>query len=124
MEINRPVSPVPPLIRSNFCWVCFRSYDSIHGLSIHLSCHKQCPKCDLKFQNYKDLVSHQVFCSRRFGIKICPRRPPSRAVNQKKVKSYKCQLCEKKFKSEQVLRHHHVFKCEKRYISKSWCVKI
>ena len=105
------------------CKICSKMCRSKHDFHIHVRTHDaRCVHCHIKFKNWKEFEKHIPSCTRKNGIVCIPRRP---IRNQKKEKRpFKCQLCDRKYLTYAHLFNHQVQRCNKRYLTDAWIVKI
>lgn len=127
---ERPLTPLPPPILDSAkfeCAHCPRAFTSKYALERHLTTHVTCNKCHVNFSTSRELVNHEPFCARRFGIiRVDRGDSTSRRPRGQKVKKlpFHCQLCKRRYETKANLRNHQIFRCRKRYITPAWCVKI
>lgn len=129
----RPSTPIPPAITpSDYyfeCKVCPSSFQSRYALQCHMNKHVTCRQCGCEFRTVHELSHHRDYCSRRFGITVCP-RPATRASTVPDVRRqptnlpHHCPLCHRRYETGAKLRNHQIFRCRKRYVAPGWCVKI
>ena len=99
-----------------------RTFKSEHAYQLHLQKHKpQCTDCKIKLKSWKDYSKHLKFCRQKSNTINLPIRPEIK--KQPKLK-WKCQLCKRRYKTEKDMRSHQINRCEKRYLSNGWIVKI
>ena len=105
------------------CKICSKMCRSKHDFHTHVRTHEaRCAHCHIKFKNWKEFEKHIPSCTRKNGIVRIPRRP---IRNQKKEKRpFKCQLCDRKYLTYAHLFNHQVQRCNKRYLTDAWIVKI
>ena len=78
--------------------------------------------CYIVFKNWKAFEKHSPSCTRKNGVVRIPRR---RVRNEtKEIRRFQCQLCNRKYTTHAHLFNHQVQRCEKRYVSDNWIVKI
>ena len=105
------------------CKICFKVCRSKHEFHAHVRSHDaQCVHCYIVFKNWKEFEKHIPSCTRKNGVVRIPRR---RVRNEKKeIRRFQCQLCNRKYTTHAHLFNHQVQRCEKRYVSDNWIVKI
>ena len=121
-EIEAPNRP-RQLWKIHRCEFCTRRFTSIYEKSRHENTHRNvnCPNCHLVCATPKDLRDHFDFCSRKNGIKIIPRIQRNKPEPKRR---FSCCLCNRKYIKYQHLFDHQVKRCQKRYQSERWVVKI
>ena len=66
-----------------------------------------------------------LWYTRRFGRTVPSIDPRVDQQREKKKKyPFKCSLCKRRYEKHEHLYDHQVKRCEKRYVSKRWVVKI
>ena len=106
------------------CRVCRKTFESRYAFTVHVNKHeKKCTNCKCVYESWKELEDHEPFCARRFGRTIINTRY-SRRPKTPKPTPYKCSLCKRKYETYNHLFKHQVHRCQKRYITKKWVVKI
>jgi len=129
-ETRREHAPeqAPTTVKMYECTICNLRLKSLSMLNIHIQKHsKKCLKCGIKFNRFDELQKHGPYCMRANGIIVIPPRPKPQPKPQPPPKPKKwhiCRLCEEKFDHPRRLYWHQVKRCKKRYVSKSWVVKI
>jgi len=106
------------------CRICNKNFGSKYAFTVHVNKHaKRCTDCRLTFKSWKDLENHALFCARRYGRTVIPKRP--KVAKRKTVPlPYTCQLCKRKYEEKEHLVQHQIHRCTKRYITTKWVVKI
>ena len=106
------------------CPICMRKFQSEHAYQIHIQKHKpECVHCLIKLKSWKEYLKHLPYCRKRANVITVPRVHRVQPERRQKLK-YTCQLCKRKYKKEEHLRNHQINRCEKRYMSNGWIVKI
>ena len=106
------------------CPMCMRYFRSEHAYQIHIQKHKpECVHCLVKLKSWTQYLKHLPYCRNKNGVIEVPRRPFLQP-KKKPVLKYTCQLCKRKYKKEEHLRDHQINRCQKRYMSNGWIVKI
>ena len=104
------------------CKMCPKVCRSRHEFYRHVRKHEpKCPNCNITFSSWIEYEDHLIHCARRFGIVQIPERPAP--VKTKKL-PFKCPLCKRRYERHQHLLNHQIQRCEKRYRSDAWIVKI
>ena len=121
-------SDIPFGQRHNYlfrCRICSKTFSSRYAFTIHVNKHKKkCVNCKLTFKTWKEVEDHKDFCSRKNGrIVILPRKARNLRIKPKKL-PFECQLCHRKYECYDHLFKHQFKRCEKRYVSSTWIVKI
>ena len=119
MEMNLQITLGRKTIKR--CPLCPRFFESEHAYQLHLRKHSpRCPHCSIKLKSWKQMEKHEQSCPRKNGLVLMQRlkRP------EKKKRPFKCQLCKRRYETEQHLRNHQINRCQKRYVSPAWIVKI
>ena len=120
MEFHLEISLGRKMIKN--CPFCSQEFKSEHAYQLHIREHKpKCQKCSIKLKSWKNYEKHRFSCPRRVEIKKIERTPDEKV---KTKRQFKCQLCQRRYKNETDLRNHHINRCEKRYITPAWTVKI
>ena len=96
----------------------------------HINTHPAtCVNCHVTYKTWKKLEEHEDYCTRRFGrtiLSVDPRLEQQREKMREKKKKYpfKCILCKRRYVKHEHLHDHQVKRCEKRFASKQWVIKI
>ena len=118
---------IPPENLEQFafkCRICAELFTSRYAFTLHVNKHeKKCVNCKVVYQTWKEVENHEPFCARRFGRKIIVPRVNSRREKVKKL-THKCSLCNRRYEKYQQLFNHQVHRCQKRYVTSKWVVKI
>ena len=121
-QVERPNS-IPSNEQPKMCQICIRSFSSHHAFQLHVRKHQpQCPYCNINFKSWKEAEKHRVSCSRKYGLSVIQARPEPKMRKEKLP--WKCSLCSRRYKKEEEMIKHQIHRCNKRYITKKWIVKI
>ena len=119
LELNLSITLARKMTKR--CPLCPRFFESEHAYQLHLRKHSpRCPHCSIKLKSWKQMEKHEQSCPRKNGLVVMQRL----ARPEKKKRPFKCQLCKRRYESEKHLRNHQINRCQKRYISPAWIVKI
>ena len=105
------------------CRICLKVCRSKHEFHVHVRSHDaQCLHCYIVFNTWNEFEKHIPSCTRKNGIVRIPRRPIRNV--KKEIRRFQCQLCNRKYTTHAHLFNHQVHRCQKRYVSDNWIVKI
>ena len=104
------------------CKMCPKVCRSRHEFQRHVRKHEpRCPNCNITFNSWLEYEDHLIHCARRFGLVIIPERS---APTKPKKLPFRCPLCKRRYERHQHLLNHQIQRCQKRYRSDAWIVKI
>jgi len=124
--LRKDPNPIPRELRSYKCRICQKVMKTKYEFYCHVNTHPaKCVNCHVTYKSWKKLEEHEVYCTRRFGRTILSMDPRVERQREKKKKyPFKCSLCKRRYEKHEHLYDHQVKRCEKRYVSKQWVVKI
>ena len=119
-KLSKQISLTSQQKRPNMCLACCSLGKVLKQTPVQKQ-KPQCTDCKIKLKSWKDYWKHLKFCRQKSNTIKLPIRPEVK--KQPKLK-WKCQLCKRRYKTEKDLRSHQINRCEKRYLSNGWIVKI